>query len=78
MAATKRATIEFDPEVHEAVVHQAKERNSSISHVVNAILRDVLIDDDDDYDLAEIERRRHEPTIQFEEYLAKVKKRDGL
>jgi len=78
MPATKRATVEFDPKVHEAVVRQAKDTDSSISDVVNAVLRDVLIDDEDDeYDLAEFERRRHEPTIPFEEYLAKAKRRDG-
>jgi len=76
--ATKRATVEFDPKVHEAVVRQAKDTDSSISDVVNAVLRDVLIDDDDEvYDLADLERIRQEPSIPFEEYLAKAKRRDG-
>jgi len=43
------------------------------------VLRDVLIDDDAEvYDLAELERIRQEPSIPFEEYLAKAKRRDEL
>ncbi len=78
MPATKRATIYFDPTVHDALRLKAAEEAMSISEIVNAAVRNSLEDEEDAEDLAIFEQRRNEPNIDFEEFVADLKSRGKL
>ena len=67
----KRATVYFDPDLHRAVRLKAVNTNQSISDIVNDSIRATL--SEDEADLAAIEERASEPTISYEEFLAKLK-----
>jgi len=71
MSATKSETIYFDPALHDALLARATEENTSISEVVNEVLRESLADyEEEAEDLADLERRRAEPNISLEDFLA--------
>ena len=76
MPATKRATIYFDPALHDALRERAAEAETSISDIVNEVLRQAL--DEDEADHAIFEQRRAEPDIPFEDFLADMKRRGRL
>lgn len=67
----KRATVYFDPELHRAIRLKAVHTNQSISDIVNDSIRVTLSEDEED--LAAIEARKSEPTVSYEEFLAKLK-----
>ena len=67
----KRATVYFEPELHKAIRLKAVHTNQSISDIVNDSVRATLSEDEED--LAAIEQRASEPTISYEEFLAKLK-----
>ena len=67
----KRATVYFEPELHKAVRLKAVHTNQSISDIVNDSIRATLSEDEED--LAAIEERSSEPTVSYEEFLAKLK-----
>lgn len=71
MPATRRATIYFEPVLYDALRVKAAELELSISEVVNEVLRQSLADFAEELeDLADLDRRRAEPNIPFEEVLA--------
>jgi len=79
MSATKRATIYFDPALHDELMERATEANTSISDIVNEVLRDSLADyEEEAEDLADLKRRRAEPNIPLEDFLADMKRRGRL
>jgi len=79
MSATKNETIYFDAAVHDALLARASEENSSISDVVNEVLRESLADyEEEAEDLADLDRRRGEPNVPFEDFLADMKRRGKL
>jgi hypothetical protein len=79
MPVRKRATIYFEPELHDALRAKAAEGKSSISDIVNEVLRQSFADDEDEEeDLADLERRRAEPNIPLEEVIADLKRRGRL
>ena len=79
MAATKRAPIYLDPALHDALRQKAAEADTSISDIVNEVMRQSLADyDEEAEDLAELERLRKEPNIPFEEVVADLKRRGRL
>jgi hypothetical protein len=79
MPATKRATIYFDPVLHDALRLKAAEAETSISDIVNEVVRQSLADyEEETEDLADLERRRAEPNIPFEDFLAGMKRRGRL
>lgn len=79
MPATKRATIYFDPALHDALRQRAAESEMSISDIVNEVVRQSLTDyDEETEDLAELDRLRKEPNIPFEEVVADLKRRGRL
>jgi len=79
MPATKSETIYFDPAVHDALLARATEENASISEVVNEVLRESLADyEEEAEDLADLDRRRSEPDIPLEDFLAGMKRRGRL
>jgi len=67
----KRATVYFEPELHKAIRLKAVHTSLSISDIVNDSVRAALLEDQED--LAAIEERASEPTVSYEEFLAKLK-----
>jgi len=76
MPATKRATIYFDPALHAALRERAAEADTSISEIVNDVVRNAL--DEDEADHAIFEERRNDPTVDFDTALADLKSRGLL
>jgi hypothetical protein len=76
MPATKRATIYFDPHVHRAIRMKAAANDTTISDIVNDAVRNTL--DEDARDLEEFEKRRHEPNLDFEDFVRSLKRRGKL
>ncbi len=72
----KRATIYFEPDLHQAVRVKAAEVDRSISELVNEALRLKLSEDAED--LASFEKRASEINLAFEDVLKKLKKRGKL
>lgn len=70
----KRATVYFDPMLHQALRIKAAETNRSLSDLVNEAIRHSLAEDAED--LAAFEERAAEPALVFEDVLKKLK-RDG-
>ena len=74
--ATKRATVYFEPEVHRAVRMKAAALDTNISEIVNQALRRSLSEDADD--LEAFEKRRREPSLDFETFVRSLKRRGKL
>jgi len=64
---SKRSTVYFEPDIHQALRIKAATANISISEVVNEAIRIVLREDQED--LSAFEERAHEPTLSYEELL---------
>ena len=69
-ALTKRATIYFDPDIHRTLKIKAASINSSISKIIDSVIRQEL--EEDLEDLRIFEERANEPTISFEEVLKEL------
>jgi Arc/MetJ-type ribon-helix-helix transcriptional regulator len=79
MPLAKRTTICFDPEIYEGLQEQVAKNGTSISEMVNEAVRQLLIDyEQDAEDLAELEQRRSEGNIPFEDGVANLKSRGLL
>jgi len=78
MPATKRAPIYLDPALHDVLRQKAAEADTSISEIVNEVVRQSLADYEEAEDLADLERRRAEPNIPFDDFLADMKRRGRL
>ena len=76
MAAPKRSTIYFDPDLHKALRLKAAATDRSISDVVNDAVRQTL--SEDATDLEAFEKRRHEPTLDFEEVVLRLRRSGKL
>lgn len=76
MASSKRATVYFDPGVHEALRLKAAQTERSVSDLVNAAVRHDL--NEDAGDLAEFGARRDEPDLDFEGVVEDLKRRGAL
>ena len=72
----KRATVYFDPELHRALRIKAAETDQSLSELVNAAVRQSLLEDVDD--LAAFDERAHEPNLEFETMLKDLRRRGKL
>ena len=68
---TKRSTIYFDPLLHKALRLKSAETEQSISELVNEAVRLLLAEDEED--LADLEVRKNEPTISFEDFIKDLK-----
>ena len=68
---SKRSTIYFDPDLHQALRVKAATTHRSVSEIVNDALRLALRDDQED--LAAFEERVAEPTMTYEELLDDLK-----
>lgn len=74
--ATKRVTVYFDPDLHQALRVKALETEYSVSEIVNAAVRATLSEDADD--LATARARANEPNLRFESVLKDLKRRGKL
>ena len=73
---SKRATVYFEPGLHEALQLKAAQTERSVSDLVNAAVRHDL--DEDAGDLAEFGARRHEPDLDFEAVVEDLRRRGAL
>jgi hypothetical protein len=74
--AGKRSTIYFDPDLHRAVRIKAAATDRTVSDVVNDAVRRTLAEDAED--LEAFERRRREPSLNFEDVVRSMKRRGKL
>jgi hypothetical protein len=72
----KRATIYFDPAVHQALRLKAAETDRSISAMVNDAVRVALAEDAEDLDA--YDRRKSERGISFESLVRDLRKRGRI
>ena len=68
---SKRSTVYFEPEIHQALRIKAATAHISVSDVVNEAVRMVLQEDQED--LMAFEERASEPTLSYEELLNDLK-----
>lgn len=73
---SKRTTVYFDPALHRALRLKAAETEQSLSDLVNAAVRETLVEDSED--LEAFEARSNEPSLSFEEVLKDLKRRGKL
>ena len=76
MPTPKRSTIYFDPDLHRALRLKAAATDRSISDVVNDAVRQTLSEDAADLDA--FEKRRREPTLDFEEVVLRLRRSGKL
>ena len=69
---SKRATVYFDPVIHQALRIKAATSQQSLSEIVDSALRLQLAEDQED--LAAFEERIKEPEISYEALLKNLKK----
>ncbi|WP_410473544.1 CopG family transcriptional regulator [Guyparkeria sp. TX1] len=68
---TKRSTIYFDAQLHQALRLKAAQSHRSISDIVNDAVKAALAEDQED--LASFDERVAEPTITYEALLEDLK-----
>ena len=73
---SKRSTVYFEPEIHQALRIKAATTNTSVSEVVNEAVRNALREDRED--LNAFTERVNEPTISYEELLDDLKSHGKL
>jgi len=76
MSDPKRTTIYFESEIHKALRLKSAVSERSISEMVNEAVRNALAEDAED--LATFDERADEPTIDFEDFVKKLKRRGKL
>ena len=69
---SKRSTVYFEPEIHQALKIRAASSNISISEIVDEAVRILMREDRSD--LTAISEREHEPEISYEELLSDLQK----
>lgn len=72
----KRATVYLDEDLHKALKIKAAESSSSISELVNEVIKDAFSEDLDD--LQAFSDRANEPTMDFEAFLKELKSNGKL
>ena len=72
MSLTKRATVYFDPDIHKTLKVKAAETSSSISEIINILLKNEFLADQED--LKVYRERISEPTISYEKLISDLKK----
>jgi len=73
---SKRSTIYFDPAIHHALRIRAANSNQSVSELVNAAVRLILREDQEDLDA--FEERAAEPVVGYETLLEELKRNGKL
>jgi len=72
----KRATVYFDPWLHQALRMKAAETDRSISDLVNEAVKAALAEDATDFQAFEV--REQEPDYAFEDVVKDLKRRGKL
>jgi len=70
----KRATVYFEEDLHKALKMKSAEISTPVSDLVNDAVRAALLEDAED--LEAMKERENEPVIDFEAFVATLKK-DG-
>jgi hypothetical protein len=73
---SKRATVYFDADLHQALRMKAAVSSRSISEIVNEAVRRSLAEDAED--LAAFEQRAREPRMNFETLVGSLRKRGQI
>ena len=76
MSNPKRATVYFEPDIHKALRLKSAVSERSISEMVNDAVRTALAEDADD--LAAFDDRAEQPTVDFEDFVKKMKRSGKL
>jgi len=76
MGGSRRTTIYLEPEIHRALRLKAASTERSISDMVNAALKQALMEDA--ADLEDFERRRAEKSVPFEDFVRGLRRRGKL
>ncbi len=76
MGTPKRATVYFQPEIHQALRMKAAETDRSISDLVNEAVKEALSEDAED--LAAFEERARERSTRFEEVVKRLRRRGAI
>jgi hypothetical protein len=76
MSEPKRTTVYFEPELHQALRLKSAVSERSISEMVNDAVRSSLAEDAED--LAAFDERAKEPTVDFEDFVKKMKRSGRL
>lgn len=73
---SKRSTVYFEPDIHQALRMKAATAHISVSEVVNEAVRISLREDQED--LRAFEERENEPTLSYEELLENLESHGKL
>ena len=76
MNDSKRTTVYFEPDIHKALRLKSAVSERSISEMVNDAVRISLAEDAED--LAAFDDRAEEPTVDFEDFVKKLKRSGKL
>jgi hypothetical protein len=76
MSDPKRTTVYFEPDLHKALRLKSAVSERSISEMVNDAVRYSLAEDAED--LAAFDERADEPTLDFEDFIKKMKRSGKL
>ena len=76
MEPAKRATVYFDPDLHQALRLKSAVSSRSVSELVNDAVRRTLAEDA--ADLAAFDERAKEPSLDFEDVVKSLRKRGKL
>ncbi|MBX3715354.1 MAG: CopG family transcriptional regulator [Burkholderiales bacterium] len=76
MDTAKRATVYFDPDLHQALRLKSAVSSRSVSEIVNDAVRRSLAEDASD--LAAFEERAKEPSLDFEAVVRSLRKRGKI
>ena len=76
MTSSKRATVYFDPDTHQALRLKAAASDKTISDMVNEAVKLTLAEDAED--LAAFDERKREPNLDFEQFVKALKRRGKI
>ena len=76
MSDPKRTTVYFEPDIHKALRLKSAVSERSISEMVSDAVRYSLAEDAED--LAAFDERADEPTVDFEDFVKKLKRSGKL
>ena len=76
MDTAKRATVYFDPDLHQALRVKSAISSRSVSEIVNDAVRRSLAEDA--ADLAAFEERAKEPSLDFEAVVKSLRRRGKI
>jgi len=76
MSGPKRTTVYFEPDIHKALRLKSAVSERSMSEMVNEAVRLSLAEDAED--LTAFDERADEPTVDFEDFVKKMKRSGKL